>query len=123
MKNKVLKIAVGIIVLLIAVYIINAFNPDLSKKFYQLFKKDLTEQQELSKKKYDSIQGLRQKEYLNYLDLLKEKDQEIISIEQALLLQQQKAYKYEKELANYRRGNFDERFSKFSSLVKKDTLE
>src|SRR5690606_30484064 len=117
------KILLGIIILLIGLYVVNLLKPELSKNLLKLFKKDLVETELISKKKYDSLETVRQTDYLKYIDELHSRDIEINDIKEALNLEKQKSYRYEKELNNYRLGDFNERFSKFSSLIKKDSLE
>ncbi|MGG5486241.1 hypothetical protein [Gaetbulibacter sp. PBL-D1] len=116
------KIILGIVVILIGLYVANLMRPDIAKKFFQRFKNDLELQEQVSKKKYDSIEAIRQTDYLKYVDEINYKDQEIEAIYQQLKYYKTKTQQYEKELNDYRSGNFDERFRKFSNLVRKDSI-
>ena len=98
------------------------FKPNAYKDFYKLFNKELKNQETVSKKAFDSLSNIRQNENLKYETALKQKNIEIDAINIQLDLQKQKAYRYEKQLKDYIRGDFDERFRIFSNLVKKDTV-
>lgn len=116
------KISLAIVVILIGLYVANLMRPDIAKKFLQRFKNDLELQEQVSKKKFDSIEAIRQADYLRYIDEINYKDQEIEAIYQQLKYYKTKTQQYEKELNDYRSGNFNERFSKFSNLVRKDSI-
>ena len=119
-KNKIVWVLFGIIILVIAYTV---FFTNYPKKLYKLINDRLQNEVVDSQKRIDSIEALRQAEYLNYLDELNYKELYIEDIRGELYNEQQKAYRYEKELNSYRSGDFNERFRKFSSLVKKDSLE
>lgn len=117
-KNGILFLAIIAVVVIAFV-----FRPDASKKLRDLFKKDLQEKELVFKKKYDSLQDVRTLDSIKYAAEFQQMDQEIDIIKNKLELQKQKSKIYEKELATYRRGDFDERFRAFSNLVKKDSLQ
>lgn len=113
------KVIFVVMVLLGLLYI---FKPNAYKDFYKLFNKELQNQEMISKKSFDSITNIRKQESLKYQTAIKQKEIEIEAINIQLDLQKQKAYRYEKQLKDYIRGDFDERFRIFSDLVKKDTV-
>lgn len=104
-------IIIGIVVV-VALAILTKNN--VSKKLWNLWKKDLTQKEQISKATYDSLDAVRQSDYLKYIDAINMKDLEIEGIKNQLNAEKQKSYQYEKQLNTYRRGDFDERYDVFS---------
>lgn len=116
-KNIKIILAIAAVVILAILFRTNA-----SKKFRDLFKKDLQEKQLVYKRKYDSLQKVRKQDSISYIEAVRDMDRDIDILKNKLELQKQKSKIYEKELAAYRRSDFNERFRLFSNLVTKDSL-
>jgi uncharacterized membrane protein len=105
------------IILVVAILfgLLYVFSPNSYKTFYRLFKKELVQQETVSKKVYDSLEKVRLNDISRYEELVNEKDLEIEDIRNELIKEQQRAYRYEKELNRYRNSDFDSRFGEFSN--------
>ena len=124
-KFKLMALPMYVKVLIVFTLILFVFymvKPNAYKRFYKLFNKELEQREVVSKKVYDSIERVRRYDRERYAELIKMKDMEIDNVRNELLQEKQRAKRYAKELDNYRRGDFDERFIKFTSLVRKDSI-
>lgn len=106
----------NLIIIGIAAVIILAviFRSSPSEKIRDLAKKELQKKELTHKRTLDSIQNLRESEKTELLDWLKQVDYELEQIKNKYHQQNQKIKSYEKELATYRNGDYDERYGVFS---------
>jgi hypothetical protein len=111
--KKYIFISIGAIVVIIVLMLI--FRPNTYKDFYKMFNKELDKQETVSKQVYDELQKATELKEQEYNEKIKEKDAELRDYENQLLLEQQKNYRYEKELNHYRNGDYDARYNEFSN--------
>lgn len=91
--------------------------PNLPKRFLKGLIKEYEVEVEKKQKELDSIQKLREKDSIDYIDALRIKDFELEEIQQRLDRANYKIRQNEKELNSYRNGDFNERFGKFTKLI------
>ena len=114
MNKKTIYIIIGIIALLALVLFL---QPNLPKRFLKGLIKDYEVEYKAKQKELDSIQNLRVRDSIDYLDALRMKDFELQDIQDRLNKANYKIRQNEKELNSYRNGDFNERFGKFTRLI------
>lgn len=107
-----IKLLLGIIVLL---GLLAVLRPNTYKDFYKMFNKELERQETVSKQVYDDLQKSTDAKLQEYIEKVNEKDAELEYYKNELILEQQRNYRYEKELKAYRNSDFNERFRVFSN--------
>lgn len=112
MNKKYIFIGIGVV--LIALVLI---FPNLPKRFLKQLINDYEDEYKAKVRQLDSIQNIRVKDSINYADALHIKDSELNEIQNRLDNANSKIRYYEKELHDYRNGNFNERFGKFTDLI------
>lgn len=117
MKKNVL-VVVGIAVLI--ALIVWVFTPNLPKRIWKKLRKQIIVEQGISQKKYDSLEAVRQTQYLKYIDDLEAKDRQILEIKNRYENEKLKRQIYQKELENYRNSNFDDKFDVFSNTIREN---
>lgn len=114
--TKKTLLAVGILAVIVIVFLV--FKPGITKDIYDKLRTPLVDKETVSQKKYDSLEAVRQTEYLKYVDQISEKNIEINQIQNELENEKSKTYYYKQELINYRNSSFNERFRIFSSTIR-----
>lgn len=103
------------IIVIISLYFI--FKPNIGKSLYKFLKKEYETTDVNISKKIDSIQKLRERDLQTYNELIANSDRVIEEMSQKLDKANLKIKQNEKLINDYRSGDFDQRFSKFSKLI------
>lgn len=117
-KNTTKKVLLAVGILAVIVVVILVFKPGITKTIYDKLRAPLVDKETVSQKKYDSLEAVRQTEYLKHIDQLSSKDIEIDLIKTDLENEKNKTYYYKQELFNYRNSGFNERFRIFSNTIR-----
>lgn len=109
-----------VIIIILALYI---FKPNLYKQSYKYLTKGLKQEQKISQQTLDSLEAIRQSDYLLYIDKLdsinKVHEIRLKELNNAYLQETYKRKQNEKEFNDYINSDFDKRFFIFSSTYNK----
>jgi peptidoglycan hydrolase CwlO-like protein len=114
MSKKYVYIIIGVFALIVIAFLL---FPSVPKGFLKDLIKTYEVEYKQKQKELDSIQNLRVRDSIDYLDALSVKESELMEIQQRLERANHKIRQNEKELNSYRNGDFNERFGKFTRLI------
>ena len=96
-----------------------SLKPDPSKKLLKAFKKELQQQEQLSQKKVDSVESLRQTDRVTLIDSLAMMQTKLDAAKASIAIEIEKRKTNDKALDTYRNSTYDGRFDEFSNTYNK----